>query len=137
MKFEQLPPEFQAQAIAQGATPKKGPLAKLLGPGRRKYRNVPTVIGGHRFDSRHEAEVWLALCATYGAKNVIRQVSLPIGEKRIRPDFLIIRQHFPDGTFRAEFADAKGMITQEWKAKSNHLTDKHGLKIRLITKGKG
>ncbi len=99
----------------------------------RKYRNEPVEHDGERFDSRHEYRVAVALRVKHGRENVIRQVSLPLGELRIRPDFLIIHERFPDGTFRAELVDAKGMMTDAWRAKANHLEAQHGLRIRLVS----
>lgn len=101
-------------------------------PKPRKYRNQPCEVAGQKFDSKHEADCYLNLRAVYGAERVIRQVSIPIGSKRIRPDFLIIHEVFEDGTFRAELVDAKGMVAKEWSAKANHLETQHRLKIRLI-----
>lgn len=101
---------------------------------RKKYRNQPTEINGERFDSKLEARICEMLRTIHGERNVIRQISIPIGAARVRPDFLIIHERFEDGTFRAELADAKGVETQAWKAKANHLQDKHGINIRTIKK---
>ena len=92
-----------------------------------KFRNQRCEWQGQQFDSKLERDVYIALVGVYGKENVIRQVSMPIGGKRIRPDFLIIHERFEDGTFRAELADAKGVVTEGWSAKANHLESVHGL----------
>jgi hypothetical protein len=99
----------------------------------KKYRNQPCEAGGEKFDSKLEAEAYKKLCALWGKENVIRQVSIPIGDKRIRPDFLVIKEVLEGGkVFVGFFADAKGFATDAWTAKANHLKDKHGLSIELI-----
>jgi len=102
---------------------------------RRKYGNQPTINAcGERFDSKLEERVYGQLRAAYGDAGVVRQVSIPVGDKRIRPDFLIIHSVMTDGRFIGELADAKGHATEGWTAKANHLKDKHGLSIREIKK---
>ena len=99
----------------------------------RKYRNEPCVgADGSKFDSKKERRDYERLCAEHGERNVIRQVSIPIGERRIRPDFMVIISRNGDGTFVAKLMDSKGMETREWAAKSNHLLDKHGISIKCI-----
>ena len=101
---------------------------------RNKYRNVPTVVDGKRFDSKLEAKVYQDLCLEYGKENVICQVSIPIGAQRIRPDFMVIQYRWPNGTMKVVFIDAKGRETPAWRAKANHLKDKHGIEIQLRRK---
>ena len=105
----------------------------------RKQRNQPCEIDGQKFHSKLEYGLYMSLCAGYGARNMIRQVSFPIGKNRIRPDFLIILERFKDGSFHAKLMDAKAWdkkkleyrCTEAWKARANHLFDKHGLKIEI------
>lgn len=99
-----------------------------------KYRNQRCELEGERFDSKLERRVYQHFCDAYGVENVIRQVSFPIGNRRIRPDFLIILERFADGSFRGFLADAKGHATDAWKCRANHLRDKYGLDIRIVKK---
>ena len=103
-------------------------------PKPKKYRNKPCEYEGQRFDSKLELKVYLDLVAVWGAPNVIRQVSIPIGKGRMRPDFFVITSRFDDGSFRGHFVDAKGVITAAWRRGANHLEDKHGIKISLVKK---
>lgn len=103
----------------------------------RKYRNVHVEADGQRFDSKHEYECYKRLVNQYGAKNVIRQVSIPIGKLRIRPDFMVVLNNFTDSDdglpySEVRFYDAKGVVTEGWKAKANDLEGRHGIEIRLI-----
>ena len=102
--------------------------------GRKKYRNIPCEVNGEKYDSKLEAKVHGDLIRGFCKERIIRQVSIPLGGKRIRPDFLVITDHFEDGSFRGFFADAKGKATRDWEAKAAWLLDKHGIKIRLIKK---
>lgn len=97
-----------------------------------KYHRVKVEVNGEKFDSKLEYAVCCRLRGIYGEKRVIRQVSIPIGKKRIRPDFMIIHSVNANGTFTGELVDAKGFMTPAWEAKANHLLDAHGLAIRLV-----
>lgn len=130
-------------ALAKQIAKAKGgePAAKAAKP--RKYRNKPCERNGERFDSILEADVYDALVARYGARNVMRQVRLSLGGGRfITPDFMVIIQHesmteFDHKKYEAIhvfFADAKGLETPDWRTKRDWLRDKHGIEIRLIRK---
>lgn len=134
--MKRYPPQLQAaidRALAEEESPRPSILAPSPAPEPpakpTKYRNVPTERGGQRFDSKLEADVYDRLVAYYGKLNVIRQVSFPIGRKRIRPDFFVIL-----AGRRFVVADAKGIATDAWKSKANHLRDVHGIEIVLIHK---
>lgn len=99
----------------------------------RKFRNVPCEgADGAKFDSKKEKAVYDRLCAQHGKENVVRQVSIPIGARRIRPDFMVIFERFDDGTFRAGLIDAKGMATDAWKIKAEFLKVIHGIAISTL-----
>jgi len=121
-----------AQQVLEQTKPKAEAEPEPAAP--RKYPNQPVKVDGVRYDSKLEAKVHARLELRHGRDSIIRQVSIPIGSKRIRPDFLIIHERYEDGTFRAELADAKGHATDAWEAKANHLKSQHGLSIRLIKK---
>ena len=106
---------------------------------RSKYRNIPTVVDGQRFDSKLEAKVYGDLCLEYGKQNVIRQVSIPIGAQRIRPDFMVLiykdpLDKFEEPSYNVMFIDAKGRETPAWRAKANCLKALHGIEIQLRRK---
>ena len=136
-----LPEQHQARVQKQFDAAVQRPLTSKLEKHIAAFGNKPNkyhaqkvvTADGSKFDSKHERAVYQSLCAQYGKGSVIRQVSLPIGSKRIRPDFMVIvGTHSLDGRFTAFFADAKGMMTPAWSAKANHLNDAHGLKIKLF-----
>lgn len=98
----------------------------------RKYRNVPCEDrDGQKFDSKKECRDYETLCAHFGKENVIRQCSIPIGAKRIRPDFMVIKSR-NGNIITVEFMDSKGHATEAWKAKVNHLADAYRIKITLL-----
>lgn len=104
-------------------------------PARRKYRNEPVEHDGQRFDSKLERDAYLWLCREHEERNVIRQVSIPFGDNRLRVDFMVIIYAYPmGGEYRVTLYDAKGRVTPEWRGKANHLRDKHGITINLITR---
>ena len=96
-------------------------------------------MDGHTFDSKLEAKVYKDLCTIHGRNNIVTQISIPLGKKRIRVDFGIILDRgvrlaggIEHPYIMMEFADAKGYETAVSKAKLNHLEDRHGIKVRLI-----
>ena len=104
---------------------------------KNKYNNVVTVEDGMKFDSKLEARVYKALCAKFGTDHVLRQVSIPIGEPRVRLDFMILM--FKGLSLQGDvpftpcvFAHAKARMTPTARAKYNHLRDKHGIKVWII-----
>ena len=108
----------------------------LFGKGKKnKYNNRKvTDEHGNNFQSKHELLVYQKLLKLYGWKNIIRQVSLPIGLQRIRPDFLVIESINDDGSFTARLVDAKGRPTPDWQFKANKVEEKHGIHIETLGK---
>lgn len=119
-------PRYAAQIAAQMA-PK--------GKGRGKYRNERVEAHGRTWDSKLELAVYERLCREWGQDSVLLQVSVPVGVQaccgRLRVDFFTIEERFPDGSFRGRLRDAKGVVTEGWQAKANHLMDRFGLEIKL------
>lgn len=107
------------------------------GPGEksRKYRNEPTEADGIRFDSRHEANVYLWL---KGRKErgelrwIFRQVPFQFRSGiTYRADFMTV---LPDGTVEAVW-DAKSEITaknKEYVMKKKLLKSEWGIEIREV-----
>lgn len=111
--------------VATDATPQ---------PPRSKYGNVKVEADGEKYDSKLEYRICTRLRSQHGKAGVMRQVSVELAsDSRMRPDFLIIYERYENGRFLGEFADAKGRVTEVWRAKANHFFEKYGLKIRLIT----
>jgi len=107
-----------------------------------KYHAEKTVYDGRTYDSKAEAGHAMALdMAVEAGKLVgwIPQVSIPLTKTsergktvRIRPDFLVIREVRPDGTFVGEFLDKKGVDTSGGKVKRKQFEDLYGVGIRLV-----
>ncbi len=105
----------------------------------RKYRNVPTVEDGQRFDSKLEAACYRELKLRVAAGDLkwfTRQVSWELeGGVKVRIDFLAERAS--GGT---EAIDAKGVLTQVAKNKYKQLKARHGIDVILWkgdVKGRG
>lgn len=97
-----------------------------------KYRNVKTVVGGERFDSKREARHHQELVLRMRAgqiRAVIRQVSIPLpsGKRRMRLDFVVIEN---DG--RVRWLDSKGFATKEWLVKRDEVEAAYGIKIETM-----
>jgi hypothetical protein len=133
VKLSDLPERYQQQAIKQGAGSKR----ELDLPAKgRKYHNKPTVDStGRLCDSALEARVSDRLRA--GNEAVIPQISSPLSNRpndRMIIDFLVIEERRENGRFVAYFADAKGLVTPEWRQKERRFEDAYGLTIIKITK---
>jgi hypothetical protein len=108
---------------------------------QRKYKNEPVTDEetGEKFDSRLEHRVWKALVAKYGARNVMRQVSIMLkGGIRMRPDFIVLGWIEEFGTSTRVFRrviDAKGMPpTSDWNNKKKLLRAEFGIECEIIRK---
>jgi len=100
-------------------------------PRRRKYGNEPVEIDGKRFDSKHEAEVWLQLKARRDAgelRAVMCQVRFPLpGKTWYVADFMVVKE---DGTF--EVLDAKSPATASnpvYRMKKRQMLEVNGIDI--------
>jgi hypothetical protein len=126
----------------------------------RKYRNVPTVVDGIRFDSKAEARRYseLRMLEKCGAvRNIIRQPSFtlcadqdpdhakPIGELGTnivgiyRGDFQYEmrpgsdRHHGgPNAGWRTVVEDVKGIDTPMSKWKRKHVKAQYGIDVQLV-----
>lgn len=103
---------------------------------RRKYGNDPTYIDGKRFDSKHEAEVYLDLMYRYRSgelKCVIRQVRFDLADAeklQYVADFVTI-----DPDMRVKVLDAKSKATRENKVyiiKKKLMREKYGIEIEEV-----
>lgn len=102
--------------------------------GRNKYGRKRVCVDGEWFDSQLEANVCRRLRVIHGKENVVRQPSLPIGDQRIRPDFMVVLDRGVSGgrpVYTVQFHDAKGHETPESKAKRNCLKALHGIDVEL------
>lgn len=100
----------------------------------RKYRNTPVTVDGKRFDSKHEAEVYLGLMLRHRAgelRLVLRQVSFDLpGGIRYVADFVTL-----DYYGNLEIIDAKSEITRKNRVyinKKKQLRAEWGFEIREV-----
>lgn len=100
----------------------------------RKYRNVPTVVDGMRFDSKIEARRYEKLKLLRGMGEVqwfTRQVPFHLpGGVRYVADFLVV---WRDGSVGVE--DCKGMDTPMSKLKRKQVLELYGVEVRILTRG--
>lgn len=109
---------------------------------RRKYGNKPTTIDGIRFDSRSEANRWLALRMLERAgeiRDLRRQVRYVLVPKQARPsggnereaayvaDFV-----YADATGRTIVEDVKGASPDIWILKRKLMLHVHGIEVREV-----
>ena len=103
---------------------------------RRKYRNDPTTVDGHTFDSQREAKHYRLLCD--------RQARGEITDLELQPKFPlhVVR---PDGvkvevgSYRADFryrergvpviVDAKGVRTESYRLRKRHVEAEYGITV--------
>lgn len=101
---------------------------------RRKYRNIPTVIDGIRYDSKLEARcaVELDLLKRCGEILwIVRQVNFDLeGGVKYRCDFLVVK---PSGV---QIIDATGMLTQAKRNKLKQVKARYGVTVLLYRAGK-
>lgn len=101
---------------------------------RRKYGNIPTVVDGHRFDSKLEARRYqelklMLLAGQIQNLEVHCKFPLEVSGKRI-------------GHYEADFAylengklgleDCKGVLTPLYRWKRAHVLAQYGIEIREI-----
>lgn len=101
-------------------------------PKRRKYKNQPVTIDGHRFDSQLEYRCcqWIELRHKAGEILwYVRQVSFSLpGGVKYRADFLAVL-----AKGGVEVIDAKGILTQACKNKLKQMKAVHGIDVVLWT----
>ena len=99
----------------------------------RKYRNIPTVVDGIRYDSKLEAQCANALRLLQTAGEIlwfVRQVTFELeGGVKYRCDFLAVKR---DGV---QVIDATGMLTQVKKNKLKQVKARYGVTV-LLYRGK-
>jgi len=112
---------------------------------RSKYRNVKTLVDGIRFDSRREADYWLALrerMRTGEITELQHQVAFPLmcpqmnalGNTQIGNGLLCqVAVYVADFTYRLNgvlmVVDAKGLKTQMYRLKAKWLKLQQGIDI--------
>lgn len=103
---------------------------------RSKYGNVKTWVGADCFDSRREAERWLALRLLERQGKITeleRQVSYDLTVSgvlvgKIRPDFRYRR----NGKLVVEDVKSTPTMTPLFRWKAKHLAAEHGVKLELV-----
>ncbi len=91
-----------------------------------KFRNIPTVVGGQRFDSRKEATVWQALESLQrvgGIRALRRQVNYR----------LVVRGALV-ATFRADYVWVEGtrVVVADCKSEATRKLERYRIKARLF-----
>ena len=129
--LSRLSAAHQAEAQAQLAAQSKD-LGKDI---RQQKYNAKRTPGpnGKIYPSALQARAAFALFAKHGADNVFEEVTLHFGGNTMRLDFMPVLEKFPDGSFRVKLVDAKGKRMADWEAKRNHLADKRGIRIEVMT----
>lgn len=106
----------------------------------RKYGNKPTTIDGLRFDSRAEANRWLALRMLERAgeiRDLRRQVRYVLVPKQARPSGGIEREaayvadfvYVDAATERTIVEDVKGAAPDVWVLKRKLMLHVHGIEV--------
>lgn len=100
-----------------------------------KYHNKPTVVGGRRFASGHEADCYAGLCFARDAGGItdlrcqVRYALHALGGG-------LVGHYVADFTYRQDGAlvviDAKGMRTQLYDWKRRHMKAEHGIEIQEV-----
>ena len=110
-------------------------------PRKSKYRNVPTVIDGHRFASKAEAARYSELKLLQASGQVrwfIRQPRFDLGNNIVYvADFLVV-WNADETTFsdtRVTVEDVKGVETDVFKLKKKLFESRFG-ELTLITRRK-
>lgn len=110
------------------------PIETKARPKRQKYGNQRTEVNGKKFDSKHEAEVYLTLVYRLQVGDIrllLRQVSFDLpGNIRYVADFAIIDK---DGRF--EVLDAKSEATRKNRVyinKKKQMLTEWGIEIREV-----
>lgn len=100
----------------------------------RKYKNIPTIVDGIRYDSKLEAECGLELSLRKRIGEIewfIRQVNFELeGGVKYRCDFLAVKRE------GVEVIDATGVMTQVKKNKLKQMKARYGITV-LIYKRRG
>ena len=106
-----------------------------------KYNNRKVVIDGHKFDSRHEAEVYLYL-KQQEIEGKITQLSLQvpfilqdkykINGKTVRGIKYIADFTFTNSNGQMEVWDAKGLRTECYKLKKKLFEYRYGIEIKEV-----
>lgn len=101
-----------------------------------KFRNVPVVVGGERFDSKAEMRRWAELQLLERAGEIThltRQPKFPLHVNGI-----LIGRYVGDFSYRkngkltVEDVKQPATITPIFKWKSKHLSAKHGITIEIV-----
>lgn len=104
-----------------------------------KYRNQSCYVGSDRFDSKREAEFWMALQLRVHAREISdlrRQVPFDLCCPTPGPT-MVVAQYVADFTWRdrddrLHVADAKGVRTQLYRLKAKWMNLQYGIVIEEL-----
>jgi Protein of unknown function (DUF1064) len=126
-----MPPSVRAAFERQYGVPQAQASPREQKPRRGKYNAERVVVDGIKFDSKHEAEIYVRLKLLQLAgevKHFNRQVIFDLpGKTEYRLDFLVV---YPGG--RIEYWDAKGVETPMFRLKRRQVREIHGVEIRCV-----
>ncbi len=104
------------------------PTASILGPSRRKYGNSPTVVDGHRFDSKKEA-------ARYGELRMLERAG-KIGDLQLQPRFPLVVHEQDCGTYVGDFSywvtETGDRVIEDVKSAATRKLPTYRLKVKLV-----
>lgn len=101
-------------------------------PKRSKYGNVRTIVDGHKFHSKLEADRYCELKLLQKAGAILyflRQVPFDIAKGVIyRCDFLVV------STSGIEVEDTKGYMSEVSRIKIAAVEERYGIKVRILSR---
>ncbi len=112
--------------------------SQQIGAKPRRYRNVPVVVDGIRFDSRKEAARWqeLKLLERVGEiSNLERQVAIPIIVSGVRVADYVCDAKYLDHDGKLVVEDVKSPITRKdpvYRLKRKLVAALHQIEVREI-----
>lgn len=101
-------------------------------PKKSKYRNVRTIVDGHKFHSKLEADRYCELKLLQKAGEILyflRQVPFDLaGGVIYRCDFLVV------STSGIEVEDTKGYISEVSRIKIAAVEERYGIRVKILTR---
>ena len=126
--------KFQANSARRNQAP--APATTRLMPKPRKYKNVPVVVDGHRFDSQLEAKRYEELKLLKRADRIqyfLRRVRFDLFEgAQYECDFYVVWGSPVRGIEKITVEDTKGVETEAFTLKRKALKSLYGIDVVLI-----
>jgi hypothetical protein len=140
-KIQDFPPSLR-RAIEKQLAKEAPSVPAPVSPVKRDRAKRCHWFGNIKCDSQTEADIAASLAASNPAVLVHGCLRLA-DDCHIQPDYVIIQEVFPDGSFRGVLADAKAQwkgkesahVEDDWRVKQKWVREQYGLEIQVITKG--